>query len=223
MRRAVFLLVLFFATPALAIDDDIVKATIGEYLVAPQSGEQGCVISLQAAQAIGGYAVVEKQPCNPQSPLHDRAYSWNFDGNGGIIFLDAERKVILRLQEQEGGPYQTPPDVQPGFVMAKGLTKIDRAPVASQIFNSWMLAKKAGTKLCEVDLQDQPPEGGEESYALKLSKDCDAAIKKLKLASWRVEGFSLMLYGTDGEALSFIPDGTGNFISDDQKLQLNRN
>ncbi|HEV7642294.1 MAG TPA: AprI/Inh family metalloprotease inhibitor, partial [Pyrinomonadaceae bacterium] len=221
MKRAFFLLILFFVTPAFAIDDDTFKATAGDWLVAPDNGKQGCVVSLGVEQAIGGYAATEKQPCSAQNPLHDRVYSWNFS-DGGILFLDATRKVILRLQEQEGGPYRTAPEAQPAFLMAKGLTKTDRVPMAAQIFNSWSLSKMDGTKLCEMDLQNQPPESGEKSYALSLSKDCDASIKKLKLASWRIEGFDLMLYGTEGEALSFAADGKGNFISDDQKLRLTR-
>lgn len=222
MKFAIFFFALLLATPAFSVGDEIVEAMRGEWLIAPENGDQGCLVLLGAEQAIGGYAASEKVPCLDKSPLHEKIHSWNFDGNGGVIFLNAERKVLLRLEEQEGGPYRTANGVQPVMLMAKMPQGVDRTPKAEELFGVWTIVKKNGEKICGLNLQDQPPPGGQESFAVTLAKDCDASIKKLKLASWRIEGFNLLLYGSDGESISFTPDGKGNFNSEDGRLGLQR-
>lgn len=89
------------------IDPDILKAQAGTYLVAPEDGATGCRLTLETGEAIGGHSVSGQDSCIMPLPALAEAYSWNFDGNGGVILIDATRKVLARFVENEGQPMKT--------------------------------------------------------------------------------------------------------------------
>jgi hypothetical protein len=77
------------------------------------------------------------------------------------------------------------------------------------VFGAWILRRPAGPALCEVTFLDRVPPGSRESFALTLKPGCDGAVTRLKLATWRIEGPALMLYGQDGESLGFELTASG--------------
>lgn len=216
-RMSGIIIVLFFVTlfntRAHAFSDEIVEATAGEWLVAPADGTQGCRVHLKTKVVIGGYAAEQKMPCAASSPLYEKTYAWDFDGNGGVVLRDATRKTLLNFAEQEGGPYTTPAGFEPAMLMVKAPQGVDRAPSPKKLIGAWDLADKNGKRLCGVELLGWPP-GGEESFMLTLSKQCNPAIAKLNLASWRIEDFNLALYGSDGESLIMTPQANGSFLAE---------
>lgn len=214
MNRSAFLVALATAlitsAPAWSADEDTYRAMAGRWLVAPEAGGRGCILALKSDKAIGGRQVDGAEACQGAVAALADAAAWDLD-EGGLVFRNALRKRVLRLREQEDATYRE--EVAPGkaLVMLPAIGSVDRIPNARDLFGRWELRRPAGPALCTVELLDRPPPGGEESYALRLSKTCDPAILRLKLASWRIEGLDLILYGTDGASLAFTPRADGNF------------
>ena len=77
-----------------------------------------CPITLTDSQAIGGWAIELPESCPAPYPAADKLVAWNVDdSDGSIVFLDAERNVVMRLFEDEDGLYDTDPDQQPRFYL----------------------------------------------------------------------------------------------------------
>ncbi len=201
------------STASAQVSPEIVKATAGEWLIAAQNGKPGCRVTLSAEPAIGGHALTIPPHCAQRLPRIARAAAWRFDGQGGLALADATRRTLIAFgEEQEGALYRgkgTPEDQD--IVMVKAPTGVEELPNASKIFGRWTMRRPGGADICTVTFLDKPPPGGEESYALTLSTNCDAAVKRLKLASWRIETLDLMLYGTDGASLALTPNASGGF------------
>lgn len=212
-RSGQFLIValgLIVSDSARAADDEIYRATAGRWLVAPEAGGRGCIVTLRTGKTIGGRQLDGAEACQgAAAPLVDAA-AWDLD-EGGLVFRNALRKRVLGLREQENATYRQDAAAGKALVMLPAVGNVDRIPNARDLFGRWDLRRPGGPVLCTVGLLDRPPAGGEESYGLTLSKTCDAAIQRLKLASWRIEGLDLMLYGTDGASLALTPRGDGTF------------
>jgi hypothetical protein len=200
---------LLAATPALAVDAEVVKATAGRWLIAPEDGRKGCVVTLLAGQAIGGFAVEGAEACRSALPRFADAAAWNFGGDSDLYFIDPVRKKIADFKEEEDGTYAEVSGTKTRLLMLKAPAGVDHVPMAQEVFGTFDMVRPGGAKICSVTFKDTPPEGGEESFALTLGKTCDAAVTKLKLASWKIEGLKLMLFGTDGDSLGFIPGAKG--------------
>ncbi|HEX8417678.1 MAG TPA: AprI/Inh family metalloprotease inhibitor, partial [Methylobacterium sp.] len=95
-------------------------------------------------------------------------------------------------------------DRVPNYLLVRAKAGVDRAPHAPAIFGTWTMRRPDGPALCTVVFRDRPPPGAEESFALTLDPACDPAVRRLRLASWRIEDFRLMLYGEAG-SLRFEP------------------
>ncbi|WP_160004880.1 AprI/Inh family metalloprotease inhibitor [Rhizobium sp. 18055] len=209
LRPAALAAGLFVCSAALAddVDVDIVKAQAGTYLIASASGEPGCRITLESGNAIGGYSLSGADDCVKPLPALAEAYAWNFDSNGGLILLDATRKVLARFVENEGSPLETE-DEQPLFMLdaPKG---VDRLPTFASLAGNWTLQRPTGEKLCTLILTNAKDKDG--NSPLSPSGDCAPAVARLNLAVFSVEGFGLVLMSKDGASLSFDMLENGNF------------
>lgn len=212
------------ATPgpaAAQVSDDIVKATAGDWLLAPEDGRPGCRVQLRTDEVIGGYSLRPSPSCLGVMTMMVTAMAWRFDeAGGGIAFAGPERETVVSFAEKEDGTYASagaPGDV---LLLVKAPPGVSAVPHAKTIFGTWSVLRSGGAVLCRVTFSDQPPAGGQESYALTLAEECDATLTRLKLASWRIEGLNLMLYGTEGDSFAFAPSGNGTFVADDAKPPL---
>lgn len=205
-----FILALVASAPAGAVDEEVYRAMAGRWLVAPEAGGRGCILALRTEKTIGGRQVDGVEKCQGAVATLGDAAAWDLD-EGGLVFRNALRKRVLGLREREDATYRQEAAPGKALVMLPAVGTVDRIPNARDLFGQWDLRRPGGPVLCTVGLLDQPPPGGEESYGLRLSKTCDAAILRLKLGSWRIEGLDLMLYGTDGASLAFTPRGDGTF------------
>lgn len=77
-----------------------------------------CPVTLTDQETIGGWAISVPEACPAPYPAADSLMAWNVDPNdGSVLFLDAERHIVLRLLEDEDGLYDTDPNVQPRFTL----------------------------------------------------------------------------------------------------------
>ncbi|PDT05012.1 metalloprotease [Rhizobium chutanense] len=216
--------VLRFAAPAAAllfsgiahgqeIDPDILKAQAGTYLIAPEDGRAGCQMTLETDMAIGGFSLSGQEACAKSLPALAEAASWNFDGNGGLILIDPTRKVLARFVENEGSPMKTEDGTPLLLIAAPG--GVDHLPTFRSLAGAWTMQRPDGERLCGITLGSDV--GTDGNAPLSLSGDCAAAVAKLKLAVWHIEGFGLTLMGHDGSSLGFDMRADGNFDKSKQE------
>jgi hypothetical protein len=224
MLRSYLALAFGLLSPALAHAQpsaDIVAATAGDWLLAPEDGRPGCRVQLRSNEVAGGYELRPSPSCMGVRTMMITAVAWRFDeATGGIAFTGPEREIVVGFAEKEDGTYASggaPGDV---LLLVKAPPGVTAVPNATAVFGTWTVLESAGASICRITFSDQPPPGGEESYALKLEDGCDAKLTNLKLVSWRIEGLALMLYGTDGDSFAFQPSGKGTFTADDAKPPL---
>ncbi|MDP3546288.1 MAG: AprI/Inh family metalloprotease inhibitor [Phreatobacter sp.] len=209
IRAALTLLVMGFGLPAGAqgIDPGILRSLAGTWLVAPADGAPGCRITLATTQAIGGYGLTVSPACAQRVPAIANAAAWS--PVEGISLIDPARRTLLRFRENEDASYSAM-EPAPGFVLVKAPEGTDRVPNARDAFGDWVLRRPDGEVVCRLHLSDRPPPGGQESYAVRVpAQGCQPAVTRLRLASWRIEAPKLVLYGLDGNSLSFLLTATG--------------
>lgn len=200
---------------------EIIQATAGDWLLAPEDGRAGCRVQLRTNEVVGGHELRPSPGCMGVRTMLVTVIAWRFDqANGGIAFSGPERETVISFAEKEYGTYAS--DGEPGEALRlmKAPAGVTAVPNAKEIFGSWSVLGSGQAVVCRITFTDQPPPGGEESYALKLEDGCDAKLTNLKLASWRIEGLKLMLYGTDGESVAFQPGAKGSLVADDAKPPL---
>lgn len=102
--------------PDSVVPEDL-QPFVGDWLL-EQEDESAprCPIRLLDAEAIGGYAVELPEPCPAPYPA-DRIAAWNVDETNAVLLLDAERHVVIRLEEDEDGLYDTPEGSTPRFYL----------------------------------------------------------------------------------------------------------
>jgi hypothetical protein len=213
IRAAVSLLILALAAPVQAqgIDPSILRSLAGTWLVAPANGEPGCRITLGTDTSIGGYSLTTAPDCARRVPAIADAAAWH--PVEGISLIGPTRQTLLKFRENEDASYSAM-EPEPGFVLVRAPDGIDRVPSARDAFGDWVMRRPGGEILCRVHLSDRPPPGGQESYAVRVtSQGCQAAVTRLRLASWRIEAPKLVLYGLDGNSLSFLLTA-GGFAKD---------
>jgi len=222
MTRLVLLLMLAASTTAHAqVSDDIVKATAGDWLLAPEDGRPGCRVQLRSNETIGGYELRPSPPCLGVRTMMVAAVAWRFDPTtGGLAFSGPERETLVSFTEKEDGTYASAGEPGDVLLLIKAPPGVTAVPNAQSIFGSWSVLETGGGDICRLNFSDQPPPGGEESYALAVADGCDAKLANLKLVSWRIEGLKLVLYGSDGESFTFLPAAKGSFVADDAKPPL---
>jgi len=208
-----------FAQPAVAqVSDDIVEATTGTWLIASADGSLGCRVKLSKDKTIGGYALTEERPCGP--PYHDELAAWDF-ADPGIVFRDATRKPVIGFEEQEGGPWRTPLEVEPAVYLVPEPGTMERVPTKKAVSGTWALLDRKGKILCHVTLLDAPAAGYEDANALELSKDCSATVRKTKITFWQISEIYLSFSGGEESSYGWTPAGDG-FVTDDGKYRLQR-
>jgi hypothetical protein len=207
------------AQPAAAqVSDDIVEATTGTWLIASADGSLGCRLNLSKDKTIGGYALTEDSPCGP--PYHDMLAAWDF-ADPGIVFRDATRKTVIAFEEQEGGPWRTPLEVEPAVYLVPEPGTMERAPTKKAVSGTWSLLDRKGKSLCHVTLLDTPVAGYEDAYTLELSKDCSPAVRKTKISFWQISEIYLSFSGGEESSYGWMPAADG-FVTDDGKYRLQR-
>ena len=190
----------------------VIGALAGDWLVAPEDGRAGCQVRLGTEAAIGGYAIALGDACVTALPEIAGAAAWRIS-EAGLSFADATRKTILTFAENEDATYATPAAPGKRLLLTKAPENLQAVPNAAGLFGVWRVIGPGGKAICSLVFSDQPPPGGEESYGLGLAEGCHQRLTRLNLASWRIEGLRLMLYGSDGERLAFMP-ADGGFIED---------
>ncbi|GJE59367.1 AprI/Inh family metalloprotease inhibitor [Methylobacterium trifolii] len=209
MRSRFLALVLILAAPGARAEPvpDFVKDSLGSWLAVTDDGKPGCRITLEAGSTIGGRIARPEPACAARLPRLSEATAWTYER--GVRLHDATRRIIARFEEDETTLLKTRGDEVPATLLVRARPGVERAPFAPDLYGTWAMRRPDGPTLCEVTLRRTPPPGGEESFALTPGPACDPAVARLKLASWRVEDFALMLYGTDGASLRFEPGPEG--------------
>ena len=209
LRPLALCLLALTALPASAeFDPGVIETTAGWWFLADSATGAGCNLHLVADEAIGGHGLEAPAGCKVGGQSADDLAAWNL-GEGQIIFLDAVRHVLFRLDEQEDGSW-TENAGGPLVLMPsdKDMVALTTAAAAT---GSWGLARPGGPTLCRVTLANQPQASGEGNLSLSVARDCDAAIAGLKLDGWMIEGADLVLHGAGSRTLSFRADGKGGF------------
>jgi hypothetical protein len=213
MRLALAGLLCLLAMPAAAqnegVSDEIIAATAGYWLLTPAAGGPGCNLRLLTDQAIGGWGLDVPADCAAVLPVTTDFAAWTF-ADDGLRFIDPLRHPLLALQEQEWGAY-TADAPDGGYQLTPSEEGVVALPTPAMAAGDWILRRPDGPVLCRLGLAEEPPPGGEESFALAVAPGCDPAVAALRLASWRIEGVALMLYGEEGRSLAFLADGSGGF------------
>lgn len=200
---------LLAAGPALAVDAEIVKATAGYWFLAEMPAGRGCNLKLLTDESIGGMALEAPAGCRIHGEQVDDLTAWNFD-DGGIIFLNAVRKVVFRLQEQEDTSY-TATTENGDLALVPSFKNIVGLPTPEHAAGTWNLARPGGKPLCTVTLKNEPQASGEGALALSAAPGCDKTIASLKLDGWGTSGVKLILSSAGKDRLAFIDDGNNGF------------
>lgn len=186
---------------------DFAKASLGEWLAVTDDGEPGCRLTLEADCTIGGRVARPAADCAARNPRLADVSAW--DEQSGIRLFDPTRKLVLVFEEDETTLLKTRGDAGKAAMLVRAKPGVDRAPFAPALFGTWAMRRPGGPVLCKVTFLDKPPSGGEESFVLRTDASCDAAVQRLKLVSWRIEDFALMLYGSADASLRFEPSAEG--------------
>lgn len=186
---------------------DYAKDLLGEWLVATDDGRPGCRIRLEAGETIGGRVAKPSPECEARLPNVATVSAWT--PSDGVRLYDPKRKLVLHFQEDETTFLKTRNGESPTTMLVQAKAGVDRAPHAPALFGTWTMRRPGGPSLCEVTFLDGPPPGGQESFGLRTSATCDAAVKRLKLTTWRIEDFDLMLYGEGDTSLRLSPSRSG--------------
>ncbi|MBB6303497.1 AprI/Inh family metalloprotease inhibitor [Rhizobium leucaenae] len=192
--------------PAAAADDELIKSQAGSWLLAPESGAKGCRLTFETSPASGGYAISGADACATALPAYAKAAAWNFSDDGTLNLMDASQKVVARFQEEEGSPWEGE-DGDPTWLLP-ALGDVDHVPTVASLAGTWQIQQPGGKLICNVTLSGDADQDG--TPKMSPGGDCPADIRDLKLSLWVMEGFGLVMMGTDGSSLSFDmrPDGS---------------
>ncbi|MDL2400778.1 AprI/Inh family metalloprotease inhibitor [Rhizobium mayense] len=200
-------LILATGQPAGAVDDELIKAQAGIWLLAPESGAKGCRITFETTPAAGGYAISGADACASTLPALAKAAAWNFGEDGTLALTDATQKVVARFQQEEEG---SPWEIEEGDPMwlLPALGDVDHVPTIASVAGTWEIQQPGGKTICSITLSSDADTDG--TPKMSPGSDCPANIGDLKLSLWVMEGFGLVMMGTDGSSLSFDmrPDGS---------------
>lgn len=200
------------------VSEEIVDATVGDWLIVSEDGSLGCHIKLKKEKTIGGRAVAEGKTCG--APWHDQIAAWDF-ADPGIVLRDATRKEIIGFGEREVGPWVTDIDRSPRIYFVPEPGKMDRAATEKDAVGKWVLTDKKGKTLCHLSLLDTTSTRGDDTKSLQISGDCAANVKKKKIEAWQIDEIKLAIIGGEDEVYSMIPDSKG-FVADDDRYYLRR-
>lgn len=186
---------------------DILKAQLGEWLVVPEGGGPGCRVVLESRRIGGGMAARPGSDCGAKLPLLADTTSWVMAG--GVTLRNAAGKAILEFGEDETTLLKTAADSPPQYFMVQAKPGVDRAPSKAAVVGRWELRRPGGGAICKLRFSDKPRGSDSTDDGLEVEPGCDPAVARLKLSSWRVEDFTLMLYGAKDSSLAFEPAQNG--------------
>ncbi|MDE1996556.1 MAG: AprI/Inh family metalloprotease inhibitor, partial [Rhizobiaceae bacterium] len=199
--------------PARAIDDELMQAQVGPWLLAPENGATGCRLTFDKAQTNGGYALAGADACKTSMPAIAGAVAWNIGDDGSLFLADSAAKVLIRFQAEEGSPWESE-EGEPIWLLP-ALGNLDHVPTVASIAGSWLLQTPNGKTLCTITFSSETDKDG--TPKLSPGSDCPADIAELKLNLWAMEGFGLVLLGDDGSSLSFDMRADGSFQKSDEE------
>ena len=95
------------------------QSMVGDFTLAQEDDTlPTCPIRLTDQQSIGGWQIELPEACPAPYPPADQLLSWNVDeSDGSVLFMNGERKVIMKLFEDEDGLFDTDPNVTPRFYL----------------------------------------------------------------------------------------------------------
>jgi hypothetical protein len=214
LTAASAVILLTTAFQAFAVDDELIQAQAGQWLLAPVNGGKGCRIDLQATQASGGYAVDGADACTGPLPALAGAKAWNFAEDGSLSLFDTTGKAVVRFQQdEEGSPWQSE-DANPIWLLP-AVGDVDHVPTVAGLAGKWQIRQQDGKPLCDVTLSSETDSDG--TPKMSPGGNCPADIADLKLSLWALEGFGLVLMGNDGSSLSFDMTPDANFRTSDEE------
>jgi len=206
-------LVLAIGQPARAVDDELVKAQAGAWLVAPENGAKGCRLTFETRAISGGYAISGAEACAAALPALSKASAWNFTDDGALTIVDAAAKALIRFQQEEGSPWES--DAGDPTWLLPALDDVDHVPTVASLAGAWRIQRPDGKPVCDITLTtDKDPDG---TAKMSPSGDCASEIGDLKLSLWATEGFGLVMLGNDGSSLSFDMKPDGSFQKSDEE------
>jgi hypothetical protein len=200
------------------VSDDIVKATVGEWLIVSEDGSLGCHITLGKQKTIGGRVVTEGKICGP--PWRDQIAAWKFE-SPGIVLRDATRKEVVGFGEREVGPWVTDIERSPRIYFVPEPGRLDRAATEKEAVGKWLLTDAKGTTLCHLELLATASKRSDDSKRLQIDGDCAARVKKTKIEAWKIDEIKLTIIGGEDYIYLMAPDADG-FVTDDGKFHLKR-
>ncbi|MGV1762978.1 protease inhibitor Inh/omp19 family protein [Rhizobium rhizogenes] len=213
LAAAFSVVILAIGQPASAADDELVQAQAGTWLLAPESGAKGCRLTFETAKTAGGYAISGADACATALPALAKASAWNFTDDGSLTISDATQKVLLRLQEEEGSPWES--EGSDPMWLLPALGDVDHVPTTASLSGVWQVRQPDGKAMCDVTLTSEADKDG--TPKMSPGGDCPANIADLKLSLWAMEGFGLVLMGGDGSSLSFDMQPDGSFKTSDEE------
>jgi len=208
-RFGCFLLItLAFAGSALAqVSPEIVKESSGTFLIATDDGKPGCRIELTTTKIKGDlYKAVPAQDCAEKLPKLAKASAW--DLSGGTRLHDSAGKLLIHFEEDETTFQKTRDGASPVTMLVQAKPGVDHAPSLATLTGQWIFKRPDGPALCEITFSDKKA-GDDESHVLAQAQSCDKAVASLKLNSWRIEDFAVMLYGANDKSLRLEPTPEG--------------
>ena len=199
--------------PARAVDDEIMQAQAGIWLLAPENGAPGCRLTFDKSQTSSGYALSGAQACKTTLPAVAGAVAWNIGDDGSLFLADVTAKVLIRFQAEEGSPWESE-EGEPIWLLP-ALGDLDHVPTVANIAGSWQLQTPNGKAVCAITFSADTDKDG--TPKMSPGSDCPADIAELKLSLWAMEGFGLVLLGNDGSSLSFDMRADGSFQKSDEE------
>ena len=95
------------------------QSLVGDFTLAQEDESlPTCPIRLTDRQSVGGWQIEMPETCPAPYPSADQLVSWNVDdSDGSILLMNGDRKVVMKLFEDEDGLYDTDPAVTPRFYL----------------------------------------------------------------------------------------------------------
>jgi len=204
IRFITFTLTGVLPSAALAqVSPDIVKAASGTFLIATDDGKPGCRIGLTTTRIKGDrYKAAPAQDCAANLPKLAAAAAWEV--SSGTKLYDGAGKLLIHFEEDETTFQKTRDGKAPVTMLVQAKPGVDHAPSVAGLTGTWVFKRPNGPDLCEVTFSDKIA-GEDESRVLATAQNCDKALASLKLKSWTVEDFALMLYGGPEKSLRLEP------------------
>ena len=162
--------------------------------------DKTCTVTFQPERIAAGYSLEFDKDCAIKFPLVKDVEAWKFADNDLLRLLDAKGKALIEFSEVESGIFEAPtPGIGLLFLQAAG----DAGPpptAAEQMIGNWAIMRGTGKPLCILTLENSK---AREGFSLRIQPQCDPAIVRLALASWRMDRGELLLQPGRGNAWRF--------------------